>query len=267
MLFLLRFRLISDNIALRPKLISNYEHGQTFNHRDGSSTCHSWLRCLGVIQGDGIRKGIAGSSARPLFKCLADKSSTTMTNDILEQIAEDYFRSLGYFTQHNVKYRLDKGVHSDIDLLAIHPKLTGPARVAAVSCKSWQGGLDIATKIKILEKNVLVCTPRELKEKNLFREFSSKDWAAALTKKVLEVTGQQEFEFYTIVTLYHHGDKSTWENINLFRQHLPACKLKLIDLKEMIQTIWPNITTTPEHSELSRLLQLIKADNGRIVYQ
>jgi hypothetical protein len=192
---------------------------------------------------------------------------TIMTNDILEQIAEDYFRSLGYFTQHNVKYRLDKGVHSDIDLLAIHPKLTGVSRVAAVSCKSWQGGLDIATKIKILEKDVLTCTPRELKEKNLFREFSSKNWATALTKKVLEVTGQQEFEFYTIVTLYHHGDKDMWENIKLFQQNLPACKLKLIDLKEMIQTIWPNITTTPEHSELTRLLQLIKADNGRIVYQ
>ena len=42
-----------------------------------------------------------------------------MINDVLEQLAEDYFRHKGYFTQHNVKYRPNvKGpayaVHSDI---------------------------------------------------------------------------------------------------------------------------------------------------------
>lgn len=188
-----------------------------------------------------------------------------MTNDILEQAAEDYFRSLGYFTQHNVKYRLDKGVHSDIDLLALHPHRSGTARVVVVSCKSWQGGLDIAAKIKFLEKDIKLCTPRELKEKSLFREFSSATWAQALTKKVLEITNQDTFEFYTIVTVYR-GEKQTWENMKTFKENLPNSKLKLISLREMIEQLWPNITTTPEHSELTRLLQLIKADKGKIVY-
>ncbi len=188
-----------------------------------------------------------------------------MTNDILEQAAEDYFRNLGYFTQHNVKYRLNKGVHSDIDLLAIHPHQIGRSKVVVASCKSWQGGLNIIQKIKILEKDLRDCTPRDIKEKNLFREFSSGHWAQALTKKILNITGQKEFEFYTVVTVYR-GERQEWENIKLFKENLPGCALKLISLREMIEKLWPNITTTPEHSQLTRLLQLIKADNGKVVY-
>ena len=66
-----------------------------------------------------------------------------MTNDILEQIVDDYFRDLGYFTQHNVPYRPDdfKSMHSDIDVIAINPRKKGLERVVVISCKSWQSGI------------------------------------------------------------------------------------------------------------------------------
>ena len=76
--------------------------------------------------------------------------------DILEQIVEEYLIHKGYFVQHNIKYRPDKNdrdfdsqkdsVHSDIDVLAINPRLSGPKRVLAVNVKSWQGGFDFRSK-------------------------------------------------------------------------------------------------------------------------
>ena len=68
--------------------------------------------------------------------------------DILEQIVEEYLIHKGYFVQHNIKFRpredhpdfrkREDSSYSDIDVLAYHPKLRGPKRVFAVSCKSWQ---------------------------------------------------------------------------------------------------------------------------------
>ena len=68
-----------------------------------------------------------------------------MKEDILEQLTDDYLQVKGYFTQHNVKFRPDASHadfetkkdsnHSDIDVLGFNPKLSGPERVLAVSCK------------------------------------------------------------------------------------------------------------------------------------
>ncbi len=72
--------------------------------------------------------------------------------DILEQIVEEYLVHKGYFVQHNIKFLPRKdhpdfvlnkdSNHSDIDVLAIHPRLSGPEAVMAVSCKSWQSGFN-----------------------------------------------------------------------------------------------------------------------------
>ncbi|MDR3422798.1 MAG: hypothetical protein P4L80_16400 [Xanthobacteraceae bacterium] len=71
--------------------------------------------------------------------------------DILEQIVEEYLAHEGYFVRHNIKFLPKKdhpdfvskedSNHSDIDVVGLHATLEGPARVLAVSCKSWQGGL------------------------------------------------------------------------------------------------------------------------------
>ncbi len=79
-----------------------------------------------------------------------------MINDVLEQLAEDYFRHLGYFTQHNIKYKPNKkgpayAVNSDVDIVGIHPNKTGIDKVVVVSCKSWHGGLQISKHLNIMD--------------------------------------------------------------------------------------------------------------------
>jgi hypothetical protein len=199
-----------------------------------------------------------------------------MVNDILEQIVEDYFRAKGYFTQHNIKYRPDlnaldsekkksSAVHSDIDILAVHPLVEGNERVVVSSCKSWQGGLNIKTSLKDLESNPNIL--RSGKEVwKYYREITSKVWALALKNKVMELTGQENFIFYVAVTKYS-GSKEEWEKFHLFRDCLPGCEIRIIDLRYMVNDLQNQISFTPAHSELSRLLQLIKASGGEIIYK
>src|SRR5438309_993235 len=86
-----------------------------------------------------------------------------MKEDILEQLVDDYLQSQGYFTRHNLKFRPrndhtdfvsnQDSNHSDIDVLGYHPLRSGPSRVMAVSCKSWQVGFNVQTRLTCLEGN------------------------------------------------------------------------------------------------------------------
>ncbi len=191
-----------------------------------------------------------------------------MTNDILEQITVDYLQNLGYFTQHNVKYRPDLGgnknsVHSDIDVLGVHGKES--SKVAVASCKSWQTGLKIKRDLKIFAEN-----PRQRisgKEHwKSFRELMDPVWSLALRERVAQLTGQTTFTFYMVVTRYDREMRSQWEQFEIFQKNLPGCEIKLLDMEEMVATIFASLGTTPAHSELSRLLQLIKAGGGTVKY-
>ncbi|MEI6478711.1 MAG: hypothetical protein WCO18_00310 [bacterium] len=189
-----------------------------------------------------------------------------MTNDILEQITEDYLRELGYFTQHNISYRPkdSKQTHSDIDVLAIHPlkEIGDPNRVVVVSCKSEQRGIDINEILNNLEKDPnKVIRGRSMSER--FREIAFPIWSEALIEKIYKLSGQKEFVFYLAVSHYK-GNKESFEDFNIFQDNLPNCQIKIIDLKEMISTITSKITETPSHSELTRLLQLMKSANLEI---
>lgn len=193
-----------------------------------------------------------------------------MTNDILEQIAEDYFRSEGYFTQHNVKYKPKRkgpqyAVHSDIDTLGIHPRKKGNGRVIVVSAKSWQGGINIPSVL-----NRLATNPKQIisgKEAwKSYRELVDEIWAKALQDEVKKNTGQSTFVFYLACTRYV-GDAEAWNNFKLFRNNLRGCDIRIIDLKTMISVLYSKLSKTPSHSELTRLLQLIKASGGKIKYE
>jgi hypothetical protein len=80
-----------------------------------------------------------------------------MKEDILEQLVDDYLQSMGYFTRHNLKFRPSKdhssfdtkqdSNHSDIDVIGLHPTKRGPNRVWVISCKSWQAGFNVQTKL------------------------------------------------------------------------------------------------------------------------
>lgn len=185
-----------------------------------------------------------------------------MKNDVLEQLVEDYLRELGYFTQHNIPYRTNNfGTHSDIDVLGVHA-LTG--EVVVVSCKAYQSGIRVD---EIL--NALTNTPdkviRSRTMRQRYREIADKDWASALQDKVYELTGKKEFTFYLAV-VHYRGNKDEFENFSIFRENVPNSKVRLLDFREMIEQISKKDTQTPSHSELGRIIQLLKASGGEIVY-
>jgi hypothetical protein len=89
------------------------------------------------------------------------------TEDILEQIVEEYLTHEGYFVQHNIKFKPDPGygeeydpkkdsVPRDIDVLAIHPNRSGHEKVMAVNVKSWQSGFAVDRVIIEIERDKTV---------------------------------------------------------------------------------------------------------------
>jgi hypothetical protein len=188
-----------------------------------------------------------------------------MINDVLEQITEDYFRFKGYFTQHNVKYRPSikdpaYNVHSDVDMVAVHPKKKGIDRVCVVSCKSWHGGMQIERTLREIKQN-------KGKVRRTFREISMPVWSKALQAQIKKFTGSKNFVFYLVITKFK-GNKDDWENFLFFKNNLKGCKIKLIDMETIVKEVWGTTSIiTPAHSELSRLLQMINHSGGMLEYK
>lgn len=188
-----------------------------------------------------------------------------MINDVLEQITEDYFRHLGYFTQHNIKYKPNLSgpayaVHSDIDIVAVHPKKRGIGRVIVASCKSWHGGIHI-------KRNLRQLFDGEKKLQCVYREVALPVWSKALKQKIKEITGQNKFIFYTVCVKYKLNEKNLWEDNGLFNKNLKGCPVKLLDIKTMLTEVEKKANSiTPAHSELSRLVQMIYHSGGKLNY-
>jgi hypothetical protein len=185
--------------------------------------------------------------------------------DILEQLVDDYLQSEGYFTRHNIKFRPRRdhpdfdskkdSNHSDIDVIGIHPKKEGPARVAVVSCKSWQGGFRVKTKIEEIEKNKIV-SGREAWQ--AFRELTRPKWSEAFIDAIETATGSREFTYYLAVTAVL-GNRRDWEQYPPFIQAMAGNPIRMIDLTEMLERIKNMSTTTVASSTIGRVLQLMRA--------
>jgi len=114
-----------------------------------------------------------------------------MKEDILEQMVDEYLQHKGYFTRHNIKFRpagdhaeyntRQDAVHSDIDVIGIHPRLDGVRRVMVVSCKSWQGGFRPEYWIDAIANNKVVSGREAWRG---FRELTREKWAAAFMATV-----------------------------------------------------------------------------------
>lgn len=188
-----------------------------------------------------------------------------MKEDILEQLVDEYLQHKGYFTTHNVKFKPRKdhadfdsrqdSVHSDIDVLAFHPRLTGPERVVIVSCKSWQGGFNPLSKISEFENDKIVSGREAWRG---FRELLKPKWSEAFVEKIFEVTGSCEFTHITAVTLLK-GDRNAWENNQVFKAAMNGNPIKIITLNEMLDELYPIINQTPASSAVGRFLQVAKA--------
>lgn len=188
-----------------------------------------------------------------------------MKEDILEQLADDYLMTKGYFTRHNVKFKpradhpdfvsKDDSNHSDIDVLGYHPLLTGPDRVVAVSCKSWQGGFKVAAGLREITADRRVSGRIAWK---FFRELVKPKWAEAFRSAVERETGTTEFTYVTAVTVLK-GDRSLWENEPSFRAAMNHNPIRIWTLHEMLTELFPMLGTTLASSQLARTLQLMKA--------
>lgn len=185
--------------------------------------------------------------------------------DILEQLVEEYLLHDGYFVCHNLKFlpRRDHpdfvsnqdSNHSDIDVIGFHPKRLGVDRVKLVSCKSWQDGFNASKEVKnILERRVV----RGREALKGFRELVIQKWSEEFISAVESATGQREFTYITAVTKLF-GSKDQWESNPMFINSLAGNRIRILDLREILDSISPGLGTTLAGTEVGRMLQLFKA--------
>ncbi|MDO8329840.1 MAG: hypothetical protein Q7T36_05145 [Fluviicoccus sp.] len=190
--------------------------------------------------------------------------------DILEQLVEEYLLHQGYFVRHNLKFlpRRDHpdfvsaqdSNHSDIDVIGYHPLRSGADRVLVVSCKSWQSGFDPAAEIRHIEQQKVV---RGREAWRSFRELVIPKWSEAFLSTVESATGQREFTYVLAVTKVN-GDRQLWETKASFREAIGGNPIKVLDLRQMLDTIAPALSTTLAGTEVGRMLQLFKAAGFRL---
>jgi hypothetical protein len=150
------------------------------------------------------------------LKELGDRASLALVKeDVLEQIVDDYLQMQGYFTTHYMRFNPPRDQHyvsqtdsvpSDIDVVGLHPRLTGTDRVMVVSCKSWQTGFaasHILAQLRGEAKN-----PKRARQLQ-FRELWMPRWARGFREKIEEITGEREFTYCLAVTRLQ-GDASGW---------------------------------------------------------
>jgi hypothetical protein len=188
-----------------------------------------------------------------------------MKEDVLEQVVDDYLQAQGYFTTHNVRFNpskdhpeyvsRDDSVPSDIDVVGYHPGRTGPDRVLAVSCKSWQTGFD-ATRI-LAQLRGEAPNPKRRQELR-FRELWLPKWAEGFRRRLEELTGQSQFTYCLAVT-HVKGDTAAWAADPTIAANLAGNPLRFLPLETMWSEVLAAVTTTPAASEIGRLAQLLKA--------
>jgi hypothetical protein len=185
--------------------------------------------------------------------------------DILEQLVEDFLIHRGYFVRHNIKFlprndhpdfkvKLDSN-HSDIDVLGYHPRLHGADRVWAVSCKSWQNGFHVSSKLSEIKENKRVSGREAWK---FFRELTIPKWSEAFIGAVEKETGQTKFTYVTAVTKLV-GDPKLWESYAPFCKAMANNPIRIITLRAMLNEVNGDVGTTLAGTELGRMLQLIRA--------
>ena len=190
--------------------------------------------------------------------------------DILEQLVEEYLTHKGYFVRHNIKFLPRKNHpdfitnqdsnHSDIDVLAINPKLQGSKRVLAVSCKSWQSGFNISTELNAIKENKKI---RGREAWRGFRELLVPKWTEAFFGAIEQATGSKEFTYILAVTKVN-GNRKEWEQYKRFQDSMAGNPIELLSFSEIIEDISNNIKTTLASTEVGRMLQVIKASGVKI---
>jgi hypothetical protein len=193
-----------------------------------------------------------------------------MTEDVLEQVVDDWLRRQGYFTRTNVRFGPGKGDDgyvtkehnqmSDMDVVAINPTAApGPRRTLAISCKAMQNGfspnrwLDAAHADRVYNG--------KLARKHL-RELWDPAWAASLRARMLDLTGASEFTYVLAVTRLGKGgnaDTDVWTEDPVVGPNLAGNPAELWTFSSMWNDLKDDVTEQIEPSHVGRLAQLLKA--------
>ena len=188
-----------------------------------------------------------------------------MKEDILEQVVDDYLQFKGYFTIHNVRFRPRRdhceyvtsqdAVHSDVDVVAFHPRRAGVDRVIVVTCKAWQAGFDATAKLAELRGERK--GPKRATWHH-FRELWIPKWSEAFRSRIKALTGEATFS-YRIAVTHLRGNSHAWSEDPTIKQNLVDCSFGFLTLADMWGTMLAELTTTPAASQIGRLAQLLKA--------
>ena len=184
--------------------------------------------------------------------------------DILEQLVEEYLTHKGYFVRHNIKYLPRKdhpdyetkqdSNHSDIDVLALNPNLTGADRVWAVSCKSWQHGFNPISELNSVREGKVI---RGREAWRFYRELVKPKWSEAFLNVIEENTGTRRFT-YVLAVANLNGDKSVWEQAPEFKEALEGNPIRIVTFREIVEEISRELGTTLASTEVGRMLQMFK---------
>lgn len=185
-----------------------------------------------------------------------------MKEDVLEQVVDDYLRSLGFLTLANVRYRPSPmeaaaagqsgSGFSDVDVIGYSPTRYGADRVWVVSCKSWQVGLDPGKRLDQL---------RDGKQIDVHREVWVPVWGKALCDEVERLTGQRAFRFFTAVTRLK-GDVtrwSEWQDEPQILESLEGNAVGFLRLEDLWRRTVETSTSTLASSVMGRLAQVLVA--------
>lgn len=200
-----------------------------------------------------------------------------MTEDVLEQVVDDWLRRRGYFTRTNVKFRPEPGEEgytstahnqpSDIDVLAVNPTVRGPRRVLAVSCKAMQSGFSPNRWLAAVEHGRGYQGRSAGDAWKHLRELWDPTWAAAHHRVVKELTGAPTFTWVLAITRLDRGgvpDLEVWRSHDRVSRCLDGVDVDLLTFREMWDELKREVTERIEPSHIGRLAQLLNAaETGR----
>jgi hypothetical protein len=192
-----------------------------------------------------------------------------MTEDVLEQVVDDWLRRSGYFTRTNVRFGPVAGVEgysssahnqrSDLDVLAVKPTEAGPARVLAVSCKAMQAGFSPNRWLAAAHADRVYNGKQARKH---LRELWDPMWAGALRRRVHELTGTDEITYVLAVTRVGPGgstDVNCWLQHPIVSNNLAGNPCEVLTFSRMWSELRQDVKEQIEPSHVGRLAQLLKA--------
>ena len=191
-----------------------------------------------------------------------------MAVDLFEEIVRGAFQAARYLTTENVPYKLNpnaKGIRSgrwradavsDIDLIAMHPRRSGKAKVLAISCKGGGEPLVIERDLARLSAGNPNQSVAGSCAATGFRELTDPDWAIAFRQAVHAVTGAAEFT-HVLAVKKACGERKMWNDHAAFHRLTPH--LTILDLTDLLAMLRRSDARLFRNSTTARLADLVAA--------